>query len=138
MDFHASHQAALLLAGTVALPAPFPACASLWIVVAPCEGDCETFIRIVQHVSARRIITRFVRLADVRAIRAGSSRIRGPRSRPGRSSVKKEFSDRSARRKRSCAPQRASQALRLSWNGFPRRSCMFPRTRRCCIATTSE
>jgi hypothetical protein len=70
MDFHASHQAALKIAGTVALPSPFPACGSLSIVVAPEDGDYETYIRIVQHVSSRRIITRFVRLADVRAIRA--------------------------------------------------------------------
>jgi hypothetical protein len=70
MDFHLTHQAALKIAGTVALPAPFPACGALWIVVAPEDGDCETYIRIVQHVSSKRIITRFVRLADVRAIRA--------------------------------------------------------------------
>ncbi len=70
MDFHATHQAALKIAGTVALPSPFPAFGSLWIVVAPEDGEYETYIRIVQHVSSRRIITRYVRLADVRAIRA--------------------------------------------------------------------
>ncbi len=70
MDFHSTHQAALKIAGTVALPSPFPACGAVSIVVAPEDGDYETYIRIVQHVSSRRIITRFVRLADVRAIRA--------------------------------------------------------------------
>jgi hypothetical protein len=70
MDFHSTHQAALKIAGTVALPSPFPACGSLSIIVAPEDGDYETYIRIVQVVSGRRMITRFVRLADVRAIRA--------------------------------------------------------------------
>jgi hypothetical protein len=70
MDFGPSHQAALKIAGTVALPSPFPACGSLSILVAPEDGEYETYIRIVQQVSGRRIITRFVRLADVRAIRA--------------------------------------------------------------------
>jgi hypothetical protein len=69
MDFHAPHQTALTLAGTVALPSPYPACGSLSIVVAPEDGDHETYVKIVQHVSSKRIITRFVRLCDVRAIR---------------------------------------------------------------------
>jgi hypothetical protein len=70
MDFHPTHQAALKIAGTVALPSPYPAWGSLSILVAPEDGEYETYIRIVQQVSGRRIITRFVRLADVRAIRA--------------------------------------------------------------------
>ena len=40
------------------------------IVVAPEDGDYETYLRIVQQVTGKRIITRFVRLADVRAIKA--------------------------------------------------------------------
>ena len=39
-------------------------------MVAPEDGDYETYLRIVQQVTSKRIITRFVRLADVRAIRA--------------------------------------------------------------------
>jgi len=70
MDFHSSHQTAIMLTGTVALPAPFPACGSLCVVAAPEDGDIEIYIKIVQIVSARRIITRFARLADIRAIRA--------------------------------------------------------------------
>jgi hypothetical protein len=70
MDFHQGHQAAMKLAGTVALPSPFPAFGSVSIVVAPDDGDHETYLRIVQHVTGKRIITRFVKLADVRAIRA--------------------------------------------------------------------
>jgi hypothetical protein len=70
MDFHPSHQAAIKLAGTVALPSPFPAFGEVHIVVAPEDGDYETYLRIVHTVTGKRIITRFVRLADVRAIRA--------------------------------------------------------------------
>ena len=69
MDFHQGHQAAMKLAGTVALPSPFPAFGSVSIVVAPDDGDHETYLGIVQHVTGKRIITRFVKLADVRAIR---------------------------------------------------------------------
>jgi len=69
MDFHQGHQDAMKLAGTVALPSPFPAFGSVSIVVAPDDGDHESYLRIVQHVTGKRIITRFVRLADVRAIR---------------------------------------------------------------------
>jgi hypothetical protein len=70
MDFHPSHQTAIKLAGTVALPSPFPAFGALHILVAPEDGDYETYLRIVQHVTGKRIVTRFVRLADVRAIKA--------------------------------------------------------------------
>jgi hypothetical protein len=70
MDFRPSHQTAIKLAGTVALPSPFPASGAIYIVVAPEDGDYETYLRIVQPVTGKRIITRFVRLADVRAIRA--------------------------------------------------------------------
>jgi hypothetical protein len=70
MDLHAKHLHAIKLAGTVALPSPFPAFGSISIVVAPDDGDHETYLRIVQSVTGKRIITRFVRLADVRAIRA--------------------------------------------------------------------
>jgi hypothetical protein len=70
MDFHPSHQAAIKLAGTVALPSPFPASGAVSIVVAPEDGEHETYLRIVQAITAKRIITRFVRLADVRAIKA--------------------------------------------------------------------
>jgi hypothetical protein len=70
MDFHPGHQDAIKLAGTVALPSPFPASGSVSIVVAPEDGEHETYLKIVQAVTGKRMITRFVRLADVRAIRA--------------------------------------------------------------------
>ena len=91
MDFHPGHQAAIKLAGTVALPSPFPAFGSLHIVVAPEDGDYETYLRIVQHVTGKRIITRFVRLADVRAIRAPRNRRPREARKPGRSIGPKEI-----------------------------------------------
>ena len=137
MDFHATHQAALKIAGTVALPSPFPACGSLSIVVAPEDGDYETYLRIVQPVTGKRIITRFVRLADVRALRAPETAEAPGARKPGRSSVPKKFSAGSPRRRKSFAPRQRNPGARANLNGFPRRSCMFPRPRRCCIATTS-
>jgi hypothetical protein len=70
MDFHQSHQTAIKLAGTVALPSPYPSCGAVSIMVTPDDGEFETYVKIVQIVSARRIVTRFIRLADVRAVRA--------------------------------------------------------------------
>ena len=70
MDFHESHQTAIMLAGTVALPSPFPSCGAVAVLIAPEDGEVETYLKIVQNVSAKRIVTRFVRLADVRALRA--------------------------------------------------------------------
>ncbi len=70
MDFSQNQQTAMLLAGTVALPSPFPSSGSLSVVVVPEAGDFEVFIKIVQIVSPRRIITRIVRLADIRAVKA--------------------------------------------------------------------
>jgi hypothetical protein len=70
MDFRPSHQAAMKLAGTVALPSPFPAFGSISIVVALEDGEHETYLRIVQQITTKRIVTRFVRLSDVRAVRA--------------------------------------------------------------------
>jgi hypothetical protein len=73
MDFSLIQQNALLLAGTVALPSPIPAVGQVSIVITPATGDSEFYIKIVQVVSDKRIITRFVRLADIRAIRAASA-----------------------------------------------------------------
>ena len=70
MEFHPSHLTALTLAGTVPLPSPYPACGSVSVVIVPHGEDFEVFVKIVQVVSDRRIITRFVRPEDVRAIRA--------------------------------------------------------------------
>ena len=70
MDFTQNQQTALLLAGTVALPCPFPSVGTLSVLVVPEAGDFEVYIKIVQIVSSRRIITRFVRLADIRAVQA--------------------------------------------------------------------
>jgi hypothetical protein len=84
MDFQQSHQTAIKLAGTVALPSPFPSCGAVSVVVAPEDGEFETYVKIVQIVSVRRIVTRFVRLDDVRAVRAPAqgSAAGGPESWP--------------------------------------------------------
>jgi hypothetical protein len=69
MEFHSSHHAALTLAGTVPLPSPYPACGPVSVVIALDDKEFEFFVKIVQVVSDKRIITRFVRPEDVRAIR---------------------------------------------------------------------
>jgi hypothetical protein len=69
MEFHTCHHDALTLAGTVALPSPYPACGEVSVVVSRHGEDFEVFVKILQVVSERRIITRFVRPEDIRAIR---------------------------------------------------------------------
>lgn len=84
MEFHPCHHDALTLAGTVALPSPYPACGSVSVVVSSHDGDFEVYVKILQVVGERRIITRFVRPEDVRAIRAhpGAATGGGPETWP--------------------------------------------------------
>ena len=99
MEFHPSHHTAITLAGTVALPSPYPASGPVSVVVARDGDDFEVFVKILQVVSDKRIITRFVRPEDVRAIRAhpGDSTMAGPESWPVRGIKKiKEELDRRA------------------------------------------
>jgi hypothetical protein len=70
MEFHACHHAALRLAGTVPLPSPFPASGPVSVVATRDGQDVEIYVKILQVVGDRRIITRFVRPEDIRAIRA--------------------------------------------------------------------
>jgi hypothetical protein len=82
MEFHSSHHTALLLAGTVPLPSPHPACGLVSLAIARDGEDYEVFVKILQVVSDRRIITRFVRPDDVRAIRGHPDGRGGPESWP--------------------------------------------------------
>ncbi len=84
MEFHTCHHEALTLAGTVALPSPYPAAGAVSVVVSRHGEDFEVFVKILQVVSERRIITRFVRPEDVRAIRGHHAALSegGPESWP--------------------------------------------------------
>ncbi len=70
MDLHPCHHATLRLAGTVPLPSPFPAAGAVSVVVSKDGEDLEVLVKILQVVGEKRIITRFVRPEDIRAIRA--------------------------------------------------------------------
>lgn len=70
MEFHACQHAALRLAGTVPLPSPYPASGPVSVVVTQDGDGFEIYVKILQAVGDRRIITRFVRPEDIRAIRA--------------------------------------------------------------------
>ena len=84
MSLRESQQTAIALAGTVPLPAPFPASGPVSVVLIREDGGWETYIKVVQVVSLHRIITRYVRRADIRAIRApaGPEPNGGPESWP--------------------------------------------------------
>ena len=68
-EFHPCHHTALQLAGTVSLPSPYPASGPVSVVVARDNGDLEVFVKILQVVGDKRIITRFIRPDDIRAVR---------------------------------------------------------------------
>jgi hypothetical protein len=70
MEFHPCHHAALTLAGTVPLPSPYPASGLVSVTIARDGEDLEIFVKILQVVGDKRIITRFVRPEDIRAVRA--------------------------------------------------------------------
>ena len=84
IEFHPCHHTALQLAGTVPLPSPYPASGPVSVVVARDDRDLEVFVKILQVVGDKRIITRFIRPNDIRAVRGnpdGQSR-GGPESWP--------------------------------------------------------
>jgi hypothetical protein len=68
-EFQPCHHTALHLAGTVSLPSPYPASGPVSVVVARDDGDLEVFVKILQVVGDKRIITRFIRPDDIRAVR---------------------------------------------------------------------
>ena len=70
MEFHPCHHAALTLAGTVPLPSPYPASGPVSVMIARDGEDFEIFVKILQVIGEKRIITRFVRPEDIRAVRA--------------------------------------------------------------------
>jgi hypothetical protein len=69
MEFQSHHHVAHHLAGTVALPSPVPATASVSVVAVRDGEEIEIFVKVVHIVNDKRIITRFVRPDDIRAIR---------------------------------------------------------------------
>jgi hypothetical protein len=69
MEFQPSQHTALTLAGTVPLPSPYPASGSVSLVMVRDGEDYEILVKILQVVGDKRIITRFVRPEDIRAIR---------------------------------------------------------------------
>ncbi len=72
MLYDADLKNSLLLAGTVALPSPFPAPARVSVGVYAQEPGCDpdVYLEIVQVVDMHRTIVRIVRFEDVRAIQA--------------------------------------------------------------------
>jgi hypothetical protein len=69
MELYPSQLTALTLAGTVALPSPYPAYGSVSLVVVGDDVDLEVLVKILQVVSPRRSIVRLIRPEDIRAIR---------------------------------------------------------------------
>jgi hypothetical protein len=78
--------AALTLAGTVALPTPFPASARISIVMSPelsedgISSEQRFSLKLVEVIGDKLIVTRFVSLENVRAIRfcSGSNSMDDP------------------------------------------------------------
>jgi hypothetical protein len=69
MDITNLHHQAASLVGTVTLPSPYPASGAASFVLSDWDGDAVIYVKIVQVVNEKRIITRFVKPEDIRAIR---------------------------------------------------------------------
>jgi hypothetical protein len=118
MEFQPSHVTALTLAGTVALPSPYPATGIVSVVIARDGEDFEVFIKILQVISERRVITRLVRPEDVRAIRGDPDGTigGGPESWPLRS----------IRKLKAELDRRAKDLLAKANTGLPAESPWYP------------
>ncbi len=69
MEFANEHHHAVTLAGVVALPSPYPATARAFFVLTDWDAEAVIYIKLVQVLNSKHIITRFIRPDDVRAIR---------------------------------------------------------------------
>lgn len=85
-DFGSEQRAAFALSGTIGLPSPFPAAARIFIGIMPQSesgdpGAAPRFIlKLVERIGFKLIVTRFVELDDVRAmrIRSGTGKAEDP------------------------------------------------------------
>lgn len=71
-EFDREQRAALALAGTVALPSPFPASARIFIGIMPRHVQAverRFYLKIVETIGAKYKVTRLVDLAYLRAVR---------------------------------------------------------------------
>jgi hypothetical protein len=69
MEFTNEHHHAVTIAGTIALPSPYPATGRAFFVLSEWDSEQVIYIKLVQVVNLRQIITRYIRPEDVRAIR---------------------------------------------------------------------
>ena len=69
MDFTNEHHYAMTFAGTIALPSPYPATGRASFVLTDWDSEHVVYIKLIQVVNPRQIISRFVRPEDIRAIR---------------------------------------------------------------------
>jgi hypothetical protein len=69
MELTNEHHHAITLAGTAALPSPYPATAQAFFVLSDWDSEQVIYVKLVQIVSSKHIITRLIRPEDIRAIR---------------------------------------------------------------------
>lgn len=77
MEFQREQRVVFALAGTVAIPSPFPAHARISMGVFPRPQDCHSdtytyqyYLKLTQSCGDREVETRVVRLEDLRAVRS--------------------------------------------------------------------
>jgi hypothetical protein len=71
-EFRTEQSIAHALAGTVALPSPFPASARIYVGIRPGHnpaGAGRYYLKLVEAVSDKLVVTRLVSLEDARAVR---------------------------------------------------------------------
>ena len=69
MDLSTQHHQAVALVGTVPLPSPYPASGEASFVLTDWDGETVIYVKLVQVVNQKRIITRFVKPENIVAIR---------------------------------------------------------------------
>jgi hypothetical protein len=69
MEFTNDHHHAFTLAGAVALPSPYPATAQAFFALTDWDSEQVIYVKLVQVVGSKQIISRFIRPEDIRAIR---------------------------------------------------------------------
>ncbi len=82
MDFTNHHHQAVTLAGTVPLPSPYPACGQAFFAYTEWDGEPVVYIKLVQVVGPKNIVTRFIKPEDIRAIRTPASEDTDPETWP--------------------------------------------------------
>jgi hypothetical protein len=111
MDFNTAQRTALCRAGAVALPAAFPAYGQVSLRLTWNDGQIIFYVKIVQVVTSRRIVTWFVHLGDIRAIQVVDKK--DGKSCPGSIMLPAEFKEHIAQKAKQLESEHKGKGIEL-------------------------